>query len=440
MIKLGTAVFLCFLLILGCDRDSGPESTQVLADLEAISISTQFDPLAGDELQRFRGLVADARVVSLGQSRHDISEQLKIQAMLSRNLVSDLGFRVVILEESFSHGLALDHYVATGDGDLRSILNNVAGWYLWDTEEVVSFFEWVRRFNETEPQGGRVHVFGMDITAPALGVRRAAAVAEALDPGSNWASLEYGLDLHAGDMWPQSLQRYSRLTQEESETIGKNLASLSEFLAGRAGGADATEEMRLAALEAEIGVRAHNMFSAAGMAAIGAAREDGMVANVNWILQRAGKKARAVIWTHNLHAARSSFQMPQLVEGDLVPMGVLLNRHYGSKYVAMGAAFGSGEFPANLPPGKRSFSSPDRHTVDGAIGALGFDAALLILAGLPESSSAHEWLSVEREWRMQDTSVFLSPLRGFDAIYYVDTVTRAQLTPLALQRHSPQAD
>jgi hypothetical protein len=106
----------------------------------------------------------------------------------------------------------------------------------------------------------------------------------------------------------------------------------------------------------------------------------------------------------------------------------------------VGAAFGAGEFPASLPPGKRSFSRSERHTVDGAIGALGFDAALLIFAGLSESSSAYEWLSAEREWRMQDSSAVLSPLKGFDAIYYVETVTRAQLTPLALQRHSPQAD
>ena len=44
-------------------------------------------------------------------------------------------------------------YVAPGEGNLRSIMNGLAGWYLWDTESMLEEFGWIRTMNELREPG-----------------------------------------------------------------------------------------------------------------------------------------------------------------------------------------------------------------------------------------------------------------------------------------------
>jgi erythromycin esterase len=428
-------------LVTGCDSDPVANTQSPLGQASYVPVSLQIDSLSGAELEYFSDLIGRARIVALGESRHDTSEQFALRALLTRNLVEDLGFRVIILEESFSHALALDAYVATGEGDVRSILNGLAGWYLWDTEEMVSFIEWVRGFNETVAADDRIRIFGMDITAPALGIRRAARRAHSLDSSSGWTSREYGLDSYlAGDFWPGILERYAGMQADDEAMIRRNLEELVDFLDTETHKPASGFDVRLAAIEAAIGKHAHDMFSSEGIAQIGAVRERGMADVVDWLVSENGVTASTVVWTHNLHAAKTEFQMPDMVEGPLTPLGVFLRQSYGVYYVAIGGTFGTGEYAGEHPPGERRFEWPDAETVDGAMARLGPPALILDLASLDDSSSASQWLSAERTWRMQDSVAILSARKGFDALYYVEEVSRAELTPLALQRHRGGAD
>ena len=416
-------------LIAGCERP--------MAGIEPIILTDSAAPLTGQSLSEFGRLIGDARMVALGESRHDTKEQFEARASLSRTLIEQLGFRTLILEESFSHCLALDEFVTSGEGEIRSVLNELAGWYLWDTEEMVEFVNWVRLFNETLPRDQMVRIFGMDITAPALGISRVVQVADELDPAKGWATREYGLDLHAGDRWPQTMRRYSSLSQEDANTIAQNLDALNVFTSdlvrtsidSKSGG-----DSQLLAIQADIGKRGHAMFSASGIAEIGAIREEGMANVVEWITNQRDQETRTIVWTHNLHAAKSSFQMPQMAEGDFFPMGVLLAEMLGEDYVAIGASFGTGHYSADLPPGERSFPRLGAETVDGATAELGRDRILLSFRNLDASSAVSRWLSPDREWRMQDAVAILSPGKSFDAIYYVDEITRARPTPMALRK------
>lgn len=431
---------LLILAVGACDPGESDPQGHALSDATAIGISLQSESLAGPELDKFSRLVGRAKIVGLGESRHDTKEQFEIKSLLAKHLIRDLGFRVLVFEESFSHALALDSYVITGNGDLRSILNGLAGWYLWDTEEMVGILEWIRQFNETVPAEDMVRVFGMDITAPALGIRRASRVADKLDPSSGWLAREYGLDLHAGEFWPQVVERYATVPLADAELIRTNLGELADFLEAEARKPDAGPTVRYAAIEAQVGSSGHAMFSSDGMAAIGEARERGMTDVVDWIVSHNGVNAKTIIWTHNLHAAKTRFRMPDLVEGYLEPMGMLLDQTYGTHYLAVGGTFGTGEYTDEMPPGRRRFEHMGGETIDGAMTELGYPAALLDFTHLGETSRPSLWLATERAWRMQDGVAFLSAGEGFDAIYYVERVSRAQLTPRALQRYKVTVD
>ncbi len=432
-------VVLLIVVLSACDTQTAAEQ-HPLADVPAITSISESGLPSAEATNDLAALIGHARIVGLGESRHDTREQFEYRADVTRTLVRDLDFRVLILEESFSHAMALDAYVTTGQGDLRAILNDLAGWYLWDTEEMLAFIEWARRFNTTVAPADRLRIQGMDITAPALGLRRAVATAERLDENAGWADRDYGLDLQAGDFWPQVLRRYSDLPANRANRIGSNLEALAAYLEAAVGDASTDVGLQIAAVEAHIAANGHRMFAAQGMAAIGEAREQGMAEVVDWIVSRDGAATKAIIWTHNLHAAKARFRMPGLAEGYLAPLGTLLAETYGTQYLAVGASFGTGEFPGDVPPGPRSFATLSDASIDGALAQLGHASVLLDISGLDAASRAAAWLAPEREWRMQDSSAYLSAADAFDAIYFVDRVSRANLTPAAVGRYRSMAE
>jgi len=72
--------------------------------------------------------------------------------------------------------------------------------------------------------------------------------------------------------------------------------------------------------------------------------------------------------------------------------------------------------------------------MDGAMARIGTPCLLLDLRGVEQDSAAARWLQQDREWRAQDSSSVLVPIAAFDLVYFVSEISRAQPTPLALQR------
>lgn len=384
-----------------------------------------------------RDAVGEARVVGLGESRHDTREQLLLKGDIVRFLVEETGFRALILEESVTHAEALDDFVTTGEGDLRSIMNHLAGWYLWDTEEMSELVSWIRSFNEGRDPDDQVRIFGVDITAPALGVERVLVFLRSAGIDLEFNERDLGLELQEGDFWPTTWQRYSMLSDERKAVLA---VSYDELI-------DTIEQQRLLLTTrglnrdfernrwlAEVGRLGHQMFSAPDRAQGGAIREHGMAQTLLWILENEMTGHRAILWAHNLHVATSTFRMPEFVEGDLEPMGVELARELGDSYVAIGGAFGFGSYPANLPPGERSFEEMDKTTMDGALAGVTARNFMVDLRNAGQDTAATEWLGRERLWRAQDTNVVMVPRGAFDLVYFVREISRSHPTPLALER------
>jgi erythromycin esterase len=426
------------LVLSGCEYHSEGEAKHPISGLKPV----QIEPASADQTPEVSAslgaVIAGASIVAIGESRHDTRDQFLVKADLFKLLVAEFGFRTLIIEESFSHALAIDAYVTKGEGQIRQILSGLAGWYLWDTEEMVALIRWIRENNKSAAINQMIRVLGMDITAPALGVASASAIAHKSDPQGEWLTRDFGDDLHQGDFWPEILQRYRSLDESRRVAIQKNLSELAALM----------EELRLesplefrldvqlAALQAEIGVRGHGMFSSSSIAEMGSVREHGMKRVVEWIDSEVAGSSGIVIWTHNLHAAKSSFRMPQMGDENFVPMGMLMSESYGANYRAIGGSFGVGSYSPETPPGERRFLRQDPSSMDGAMSQLANSAFLVNLRDLDRSVPVARWLAQEREWRMQDVTAFLTPLTAFDGVYYVDEVSRAKLTPNALARHS----
>ncbi len=424
-------------LTCGCGRESDDPAFIDWAARNAVAVETLDGRPPTDAAAMIREKLGEARLVGLGESRHDTREQVRFKSLLVRELVEGSGFRALILEESYPHALALDRYVTTGEGDPRTLMNGLAGWYVWDTEEMLALVQWIREHNRAlEPQQ-QVRFFGADITAPGPGTRE--VLVKLAEAGADISLNEQmlGLGLHAGDMWPEILGRYQTLSEGQRETI---TASYDALVA-----AVKTEKARLSAmlsekgyqrllLLAEIGRKGNAFFLSDGPVSGGVIREAGMAETTLWILDQEIPGEKAILWAHNLHVARGSFRMPEMAEETLEPMGVALGKALGEDYVAVGAAFGGGSYPADLPPGEQVFDRLSLAVMDGALARLPATNFLLDLRDAAPGSAAARWLARERAWRAQGPDALLVPSASFDLVFFVADISRAQPTPLALER------
>ncbi len=439
LFRLSVLVF--FLSTLSCgDRTDGSSESRAFVEWasdNAIEIESLDLSAPATDLGAIDPLIGSARLVGLGESRHDTREQLRLKGRLVRHLIEDLGFRALILEESTAHAEAIDRLVRSEDGDPQTTMNQLAGWYLWDTEEMLELVEWIREFNRRQPANHQVRVFGADVTAPALGMRE---VLEALDDLGIEAGLDadtLGLDLHEGDFWPTTWARYGTLPVARRTEISLNCERLVEAVRSnreKIATATSKEAYERLLLMAEIGQSGNSLFMASDREVGGAIRESGMSRTTLWILDHVVEDHRAILWAHNLHVATGSFRMPGLAEGDLVPMGVQLGSALGDGYLTIGGTFSRGVFPPDLPPGERVFERPSAEVMDGALARVGRPAFVLDLRLAETEPAAKAWLGQEREWIAQDTRASLTPAESFDLVYFVEKVSRSQPSSLALQR------
>ncbi len=417
-----------------------------------------------DDRQALNTALGGAELVGLGDSRHDTREQHLVKAALARFLIEELGFGIVVIEGSFTQMEAVDRCLGPEGGDLPSAVSSLPGWYLWDTGEMLDFLEWIRGFNATHPAAERVHVFGMDITAPAAGIREvvdALRVEETVEGEEGSAPVtireeDLGLDLQDGDFWPRTWQRYRELDETRRQGLATAYQALVDKVEARKErlvSAFTTTEYERLLLLARIGAWGNGLFSSMNPAEGGVIRERGMAEVLAWIRAHEGPAAKVVVWANNLHVATAPFEMPGLAEGKLVPMGVLLRERWGDAYLAIGGSFGEGSFGPELPPGERSFEPAPPESMDGALARVGPSAFLLDLravridagareapvasrdiSGAARDARAARWLGEARRWRSQDGWAVMVPAEAFDLVYFVRQITRARPSARALER------
>jgi erythromycin esterase-like protein len=112
-------------------------------------------------------LIGDARFVLLGEATHGTHEFYRERARITRRLVEEKGFNLIVLEADWPDAFRVNEYVR-GRGKDRSAEEAVSGFtrfprWMWRNADFRDFITWVRAYNESRaPGGGGVGVYGMD--------------------------------------------------------------------------------------------------------------------------------------------------------------------------------------------------------------------------------------------------------------------------------------
>jgi erythromycin esterase-like protein len=141
-----------------------------LADAPAASVAAVARAarrIAGErDYDRLVERAGAAQVVLIGEASHGTEEFYAVRAELTRQLVEDKGFRLVVLEADWPDALRLHRY-AEGElpgADAAAALEDFRRFptWMWRNTVMTGFIDWLRAWNRVHPQS-RAGIFGMDL-------------------------------------------------------------------------------------------------------------------------------------------------------------------------------------------------------------------------------------------------------------------------------------
>jgi erythromycin esterase len=99
------------------------------------------------DLNPIHYLLQDVEVVALGEVTHGSSDIYKMKAKLVRYLVEKEDFSIVAIEGSMFDAYKLNDFITLGKDDPEDLLRNM-GFWVWDTEELLSLVKWMKTYND----------------------------------------------------------------------------------------------------------------------------------------------------------------------------------------------------------------------------------------------------------------------------------------------------
>jgi len=399
------------------------------------------------DLARLRAIIADARIVSLGEATHGTREFFQLKHRLLEYCVCELGFTIFGIEASYPECLRVNDYVLHGTGNPAEALASQRFW-TWDTEEVLALIEWMRAWNGTHAR--QVKFYGFDMQFPTEAALGVLDYLERVAPDLATASQEA--------LWPlsddASAHRFHLLPEATREAARACIACLLEaFAREHAAWAAATSELewQLARLNAVVLDQAARLRLSISHDVL-VSRDIAMAENVRALLELEGPDAKAVLWAHNGHVARESGYFTDN-KVPIANMGSRLHEMLGRKHLVVGFAFNQGSFQA-----QQSGRGLVDHTVapapegslDRVLAAADLPAFLLDLATAPAEGPVGDWLSskplsrsIGAVYSAEHAKEFLAPAdprRAYDILAFVETTTAARANPAGRRPPWPQRE
>ena len=422
----------------GSSSDRGREAVLTWAREHATALYAIAPGSGKSDLSPVRGLVGDARIVLLGDSRHDAREQWLLKHRLIEFLVRDMGFSVLAIEESLPCTAPLNAFLLGERDDLETAQSQLGAWYIWDTEEFANLMQELRAYNDSTKDGPAVRLYGFDVSE---GVRR--AVGDALDflalsSPDTADQLRRRIDLgpFSENFWVETMGNYGRLTPEATHALGAGLADLVEALrdgredmVARSGSAEYEWALR----QAVVASQAHEMMVSGVSSSFvegGVIREAAMADNLAWLMRTVAPGERIIVWAHNFHVARAplDIEIPERpATEDMESLGYLLARDFADSMVSVGFSFETGMEATGLPAAAEGW-------VDGLLADVGPDVFLLDLRSAPAAGLVYDWLSEEQTMRGQGGTSTLVPGSSFDILVFVRELGRTTPTESARAR------
>ena len=120
-----------------------------------------------DDYNTLINRAAQVPFVLIGDSTHGTHEFYQQRINISKRLIQEQGFKLILMEGDWPNIYTLNQYVQSSTSltaeQALNAFNPEAAW-LWNNKETLDFVKWLKRFNEQLPEGEqKVSLHGMDI-------------------------------------------------------------------------------------------------------------------------------------------------------------------------------------------------------------------------------------------------------------------------------------
>ena len=377
-------------------------------------------------------MVGGAHVVAIGEPAHGAHEPLALRNRVFRFLVEKMGFTAIAIESGLSESKRVHDFVLGGSGAISQVVREGLTWGFGNFAENVELVQWMRNYNADPAHVRKLGFYGIDLSGGIAGEfgRARIAVDDALlyltrvDSASarrSRVALEPYLDRF-------SSARYATLSRAERDGMSAALADLvTELERNRKAFVAATsaEEYQwayrnsLVARQLDAYLKVDGPSPPAANGAINV-RDAAMAENLRWVLEREGPAGRVMVFAHNGHVMNDVAERPnpKAFAHPANAMGQHLRWALGDDLFIIGMS--SAHNGTGLPS-----AVLDPNGVDAALERVGEARFLVDLRAAGADRAVRTWLSEPHSLRENfDTNQVLSPGTAFDALVFVDTLTR----------------
>jgi erythromycin esterase len=274
----------------------------------AITVSTDPDDTTFSDLQPLKSILANRRVVGMGEATHGTHEFFAMKHRMLEFLVKKMGFRAFAIEANFTECRAVNDYVLYGKGDAKKVIAGMYFW-TWNTNEVLKMVEWMRNYNRGKREVDKVKFYGFDMQFNKVACPLVASELYRLDStyyNAHFSSL-IKLRNTVNGVYPKYTQPWIDSIRRMLNNIKIYVANKDADLAkiySREEITNMTRDIRLLEQSFEEGVALNQKFINGSLL-----RDKYMAENVEWILNHEGPNSKIMLWAHNVHMSKTAVNM-----------------------------------------------------------------------------------------------------------------------------------
>lgn len=308
-------------------------------------IGNMASPLEGlDDLNPLMNFIGDAKCVLLGEASHGTHEYYTWRMKITKRLIEEKGFSFIAVEGDWPDCYKVNRFVKgyfDSGKSSREVLNTFNRWptWMWANWEMVSFTEWLKKFNDDQKLDNKVGFYGLDVYSLWESMEAIVKYLKNEDPDAMHLAIkamkcfsQYGQDEG------QSYARASRLVPELCE---KEVANLLKEIRSNVSRYDSDRENAFSAEQnALIAVNAERYYRAMirGGAKSWNVRDRHMMETLNRLMDFHGKDAKVIVWEHNTHIGDA--RATDMATEGMVNVGQLTTEEHAAKGVVL-VGFGS---------------------------------------------------------------------------------------------------
>ena len=358
--------------------------------------------------------ISTVKVVGLGVPTVGAQNVDSFMNEMVERMIRDHGFRTIIIEANFTHSLALDHYIQTGEGDPVKIVEGFESWS-WRKQSLIDLLGRLHHWNESNP-GAQVKLRGINVKNLS---HTADTISSLL---KKYAPRTY--DKYERHLKTWSKNRVSPLAKNSAVGSLKYIQIALEKAETAIVAAEDTAYfqlvMHLTRVLQQTVVYQYNL--APGL------RDSYLYENFDWWTKYDVGEDKIIYYGHNIHVSKS-----RVTSEAIKVLGGFLLERYGKDYYAIAGEFGMGRFwsrRTSIFPTLRQYKSGKRS------GELSKKLRSMKKGDyiIPLSPFGQHWFNGLLQMHMVGEYYYpgnvyfqINPYKSFDALYFFGNVRPSTL-------------